>query len=187
MLDFGDLSNNCISCHQPRSSYAIPGPTEDYEITSSRFGPHHGPQSTVVEGIMGANIAGSLAYPAPGESTHVSQASCVSCHMAETNAEDQGTHTFSPALVSCTTCHTSMTEIPEQIAGFEADMLTLHNLLVEAGSITETGSTVNGTYSAKVSQATWNYKTLEEDKSNGIHNPNYVRALLKNSIEALDN
>ena len=38
---------------------------------------------------------------------------------------------------------------------------------------------------AKVAQAIWNYKTLEEDKSHGVHNPGYAKALLKNSIEAL--
>ena len=38
---------------------------------------------------------------------------------------------------------------------------------------------------AKEAQAIWNYKTLEEDKSAGIHNPGYAKALLKNSIQAL--
>ena len=32
-----------------------------------------------------------------------------------------------------------------------------------------------------------NYKTLDEDKSKGVHNPKYVEALLKNSIEAIQN
>ncbi|MDZ7614220.1 MAG: hypothetical protein U5K51_11365 [Flavobacteriaceae bacterium] len=42
-----------------------------------------------------------------------------------------------------------------------------------------------GTYPASVAQAVWNYQTLNEDQSNGAHNPGYTKALLKNSIEAL--
>jgi len=181
------LSNACVTCHQPRPSYAIPAGTEDYEITSSRFGPHHGPQSTLVEGIMGANIAGAVGYPGVGSSTHRQGASCTACHMSEATDASEGGHTWAPSVEVCVTCHSTMTEIPDEISGFTADFEALHNLLVEAGSITESGSTVSGTYSSKVAQATWNYKTIEEDKSNGIHNPLYTRALLKNSIEALQN
>jgi hypothetical protein len=184
VLDFGSVSNNCITCHQPRNSYAIPGPTADYEITSSRFGPHHGPQSTVLEGIMGANIAGSATYPTPGSAVHRKGASCNSCHMSESADENTGLHTWVPSEESCTSCHTS--GVPTEAAGFTADMETLHGLLLAKGAITESGSTVPGTYPAAVAQAVWNYKTLEEDKSKGIHNPKYVKALLKNSIEAVD-
>jgi len=187
IIDFGGSSNNCITCHQPRNSYAIPGPTEDYEVTSSRFGPHHGPQSTVLEGIMGANVVGTTAYPVPGSATHRTGSSCTNCHMGDGTAEDNGSHTFVPTLNACTVCHTTMTEIPDEINGFTADFNTLHDLLLAKGAITATGSTVSGTWPANVAQATWNYKTLEEDKSNGIHNPAYTRALLKNSIEALQN
>ena len=54
------------------------------------------------------------------------------------------------------------------------------------GAITSSGSTVsNRTWPAPVAQAIWNYRTLLEDKSKGIHNPEYAKALLKNSLEAL--
>jgi len=178
------LSNSCITCHQPRNSYAIPAGTEDYEITSSRFGPHHSPQATLVEGIMGANIAGSVGYPGVGSSAHRKGTSCTACHMGESSDGSEGGHTWLPASSTCLECHTT---VPEEVTGFAADFETLHNLLVEVGSITESGSTVSGTYPVKVAQATWNYKTLEEDKSNGVHNPDYSKALLKNSIEALQN
>ncbi len=180
------LSNACVTCHQPRPSYAIPAGTEDYTVTSSRFGPHHGPQSTMFEGIMGANIVGSTAYPgagANGDNGHRKGTSCIGCHMSETTDMAEGGHTWLPSQESCVTCHTS--GAPTEVTGFAADLETLHGLLFDLGAITATGSTVSGTYPVKVAQAMWNYKTLEEDNSKGVHNPKYSKALLKNSIEAL--
>ena len=37
----------------------------------------------------------------------------------------------------------------------------------------------------KEAQAAWNFALLREDRSKGIHNPNYAKALIANSIEAL--
>lgn len=188
IIDFGDTSNNCITCHQPRDSYVVPSGVDDYNISSSRFGPHHGPQSTMVEGILGANIAGTEGYPGVGTSSHRTGASCVTCHMDSSTTglgkhsmiarDEMGTH-----VNACTDCHGS--NVPEEVTGYATDFKTLHDLLVATGAINEDGSTISGTYPVKVAQAVWNYKTLEEDKSNGIHNPNYAKALLKNSIEAL--
>ena len=182
------LSNACITCHQPRPSYPIPTGTEDYEITSSRFGPHHGPQSTMLEGIMGGIIAGSTGYPGVGAATHRSGSSCISCHMGETTDGNDGGHSWKPTLNTCVSCHTTMTSIPEGIAGLDEDMATLKTLLLglDPSPLLENDRTVPGTYPANVAKAIWNYKTVMEDNSNGIHNPEYTRALIKNSIEALE-
>tara|TARA_R110002049_G_scaffold308279_1_gene511582 strand:+ start:3833 stop:4915 length:1083 start_codon:yes stop_codon:yes gene_type:complete len=182
-------SNACITCHQPRPSYPIPAGTEDYEITSSRFGPHNSPQSTMLEGIMGGIIAGSTGYPGVGSATHRSGSSCISCHMGETTDGTDGGHSWKPTLNTCVSCHTSMTSIPDGIAGLEEDMATLKALLLalDPSPLLETDRTVEGTYPANVAKATWNYRTVLADGSNGIHNPEYTRALIKNSIEALEN
>lgn len=190
-------SNTCINCHQPRPE-VIPSGTGNYTITSQRFGPHHGPQSTVLEGIFGANYAGSVAYPGRGSAGHKTGASCVACHMGESSNGEDGGHSWEPTLKTCVACHTSMTAIPTEIADFSTNFGTLHNLLVSKGYISESGSVLgaNGGNASgsnplvvpvKEAQAIWNYKTIEEDKSNGIHNPKYVRALIQNSIEALQN
>ena len=185
-IDMG-LSNTCVNCHQPRDSYAVPGPTDDYTITSSRFGPHHGPQSTMVYGLFGAEVAGSVTYPTtPGASQHA-QVSCTGCHMGETTDGEDGAHSFWPTNNSCIQCHDSGIETLV-VTNFEADFATLHTLLVDMGAITDSGSTVsNQTWPAPVAQAIWNYRTLLEDKSHGIHNPTYAKALLTNSIEAVQN
>jgi len=189
--DLLGLSNACATCHQPRNSYPVPAGTDPITITSSRYGPHHGPQSTMLEGIMGANIAGSTGYPGAGvngDSKHRTGSSCIKCHMGESADAAEGTHTWKANEESCTTCHTN--GAPSEVTDFAADFLTLHNLLEGKGYITATGSVVasSGTpliVPVKDAQAIWNYKTLEEDKSEGVHNPKYAKALLKNSIEAL--
>ncbi len=185
MIDFEGSSNACITCHQPRNSYDIPSGTADYEITSKRFGPHHGPQATMLEGIMGANIAGSEAYPGVGSATHRTGSSCVNCHMGESSDTNQGLHSWNPRDEACIACHPS--GAPDEIGGFSADMATLEALLAANNMFDVDGYYVPGTYSAKLAQAAWNYRTLLEDQSKGIHNPAYTRALLKNSIEALQN
>jgi len=202
VIDFEGTSNMCITCHQPRNSYPVPGPTDDYTITSYRFGPHHGPQGTLVEGVMGANIAGTTGYPGVASSTHRTGASCVSCHMGESTDTSKGLHSWSPTTESCTTCHTN--GAPSNVylddaktKTFAQGMEELHNLLFAQNYIDESGYVLGGdgvnragssnplVAPAKVAQAIWNYKTLEEDKSHGVHNPGYAKALLKNSIEAL--
>lgn len=188
------LSNLCITCHQPRTSYPIPVGTADVTITSKRYGPHHGPQATMLEGVMGANIAGTTGYPGVGTATHNTGSSCISCHMGETTDGYDGGHTWAPTNNACITCHTN--GVPTEVTDFEVDITILHNLLVAAGYISEAGyvqgdngGDAGGSNPLIVpvahAQAIWNYKTLKEDNSNGVHNPDYSKALLKNSIEAL--
>ena len=190
-LDFGNTSNNCITCHQPRSSYPIPADdgTGLYEVTSSRFGPHHGPQSTMLEGILGANVPGSEGYPGIASSTHRQASSCTQCHMASSDDINEGLHSWNINLATtnaCVACHP--TGAPDQIAGFDTDMATLKQLLNDIGIIVDDpgpNRSTPGTYPVKQAQAAWNYMTLLEDSSKGIHNPAYTKALLKNSIEAV--
>jgi hypothetical protein len=188
-VDFEGTSNNCATCHQPRDAYPVPFDDGSGVVAvGPRYGPHHGPQSTLLEGILAANISGSEGYPgsgAAGENTHRTGASCVSCHMGETTDGTDGNHSMIPTNNACVVCHVN--GAPTEVTGFAADLQTLHDLLVTEGSITESGSSVSGTFPVKVAQATWNYITLIEDGSHGVHNPKYSKALLKNSIEALQN
>ena len=207
------LSNTCINCHQPRNSYDVPTGTGDYTITSRRFGPHHGPQSTMLEGIMGANIPGTTGYPGRASSMHRTGASCTTCHMGPTMEIDSrlvGGHTYNPTLSTCIQCHDTMTETQfleitykgeEKRGGIDAwsDYYILHDLLEAKGYINSSGYVLGNdgiNYASNSNplvvpvahaQAIWNYKTLEEDQSKGIHNPTYTEALLKNSIEAIQN
>ena len=213
-IDFEGSSNNCITCHQPRTDYAIPNLNADgiYVVTGTRFGTHYGTQSVVLEGVLGAEIPGSEAYPGRGVAKHRTASSCVECHMGESSDVAIGGHSWNFVEEKCISCHQGVPEI----ASFETDMATLLALLnnvegvayevdadnnpildadgnyipttdVVVGIILPNGRSNTGIFSDVAGMAAWNYKMAEQDHSRGIHNPGYIKALLKNSIEALQN
>lgn len=187
-IDLGDHSNLCVNCHQPRNTSL---PTDNgvgmFEITSSRFGPHHGPQSTVFEGTQLVLIAGSQNIPGIGTSAHRQLTSCIKCHMGETTDGTDGSHTWNPTLNACIQCHSDITSFDRN--GVQTEVTSLLNelelLLVEAGIATGNGRAVTGEWSIDIVNAYWNWISVVEDQSKGIHNPDYIRAILKNSIESL--
>jgi len=184
-IDFGDKSNTCTSCHQPRRS----PPTDDdgsgmFAVTSTHWGPHHGPQSTLLEGIQGAELVGTETYPAIGTAQHRTGSSCTSCHIgASEGGDDTGQHSFNPTSTACTTCHPN--GAPSEVAGLAEDMEALAVLLEDVGIVYE-GHPVEGNYTITQAEAAWNYLLIMEDSSEGVHNPGYAKALVKNSIEALN-
>lgn len=190
-------SNTCINCHQPRTPAPTPDADGNYAVTSTHWGPHHGPQGTFLYGLGGAILPGAM--PAVGDAGHAKGASCVSCHMGEPTAADNGGHTWNPTPNACLTCHDTEPEASEikDVNGITLDALRA-TLLTElqtkgfnvAGDATifdADGNLVPGTYPLKVSQAAFNYILLMEDRSNGIHNPEYAIDLATNSIDALQN
>ncbi|MFC1872137.1 hypothetical protein ACFLYV_00235 [Chloroflexota bacterium] len=192
-LDLG-AGNLCATCHQPRTSYPTPVVGEgDVTFTSSRYGPHHGPQSTMVAGVGGyGEYTGTSIHYAMVEDT------CVTCHMADAYGKQSGGHTMSMAyeyheeevqnVAGCVSCHGdaesfdiggAMTEVEE--LGAE-----LNTLLLAEGLITASGSAVPGTYTSKQAGALWNYRTvILEDRSGGVHNPGFAKFLLQTGIDAL--
>jgi hypothetical protein len=206
-LEVQGNSNLCANCHQSRRAEPnIASPGETFEITSTHYGPHHGAQANVLAGVGFAEIAGSIAYPAAGSSYHLT-ASCTGCHMAEFD-NGEGGHSFNPSLAACNNCHTTA-DFNYGGVQAEIDVLLdeLRDLLVTAGVVEqghedvyeinqETGvielvSTagdyhpVKGTYPMANARAFFNWIGLEEDRSLGVHNPKYVKALLQNSIDAM--
>ena len=188
-IDLGQ-GNLCASCHQPRVS-EIPS-TGSYEITSMRFGPHHGPQSTVLTGKASA-------FEYKGSNVHAMVPDgCVSCHMAAPYGKQSGDHTWTmayeyhgsavPNVAGCTSCHP---ELEEDETFDRNDLMTdVAALLAEAeaalkaaGVMRDDGYAVTGTFPAELAGAFWDVKTIQEDRSLGIHNPGYTKALLKNAIE----
>jgi hypothetical protein len=195
-MDLKGNNNLCASCHQSRSAepnVAKPGTTA---AVTSRTGPHHGAQANVVFGNGFAEIPGSVAYPTKGTSKHLTEASCTGCHMP-TFTNKQGGHSFIPSVASCNSCHGGTPITDYNYGGVQSDvhakLVQLRDKLLALGVITKT--TVDGvdTYAPKPgtipmvqAQAIFNYFGLEEDRSLGVHNPKYVRALLVNTLEALN-
>jgi uncharacterized CHY-type Zn-finger protein len=204
MFKINGNSNLCANCHQSRRAEPnMTNPGATFEITSTHYGPHHGAQTNVLVGEGFAEIPGTLAYPTAGSAAHMTP-SCVGCHMT------MGDHSFEPSLDGCTDCHTSITTFDHNGSQTEIhDLLVeLRDLLVAAGVIEqeeeelyelnpETGEIelvlhtggyhpIKGTYDMILAQAFFNWVGLEEDRSMGVHNPDYVKALLKNSIDAVN-
>lgn len=193
VLDLKGNSNLCANCHQIRTAEpnkATPG--ETFRITNTHYGPHHGPQANLVVGVGFAEIPGSVAYPAANTSKHLTEASCVGCHMAPFS-KSSGGHSLKPNIDACNTCH-GATNTDFNYGGVQTEvehlLETLRDRLVELGVVefVEADAAyepVVGTYPMVQAQAYFNWIGIEEDRSLGAHNPKYIKALLLNTIEAL--
>ncbi|MEE8414002.1 MAG: cytochrome c3 family protein [Dehalococcoidales bacterium] len=165
--------NLCATCHQPRRA----GPEEgagDYEITSTHWGPHHGPQSMVLLGIGGYGVADS-------QSVHYSMVTegCPTCHMPEES------HLLAPTTAACQSCHADLDTLDRN--GVQTEIKALFEELGELleGKSLHDGHPNPGTYSEEVAGAAWNYMIVYEDASWGVHNPPWTKAILEESIAAL--
>jgi len=194
--DFGK-ANLCANCHQGRD--VVPFPEEggaDIEVTSSRYGVHHGPQANTIAGM-------GLFEPGSGYNNHAHSSienGCVTCHMAEPFGGQAGGHTMNIAydyhgateinLAGCMECHSDEDALVENTEELQAEVQALLDelkALLDAAGITAEGSdsSIPGTYSAEVAGACLNYKALVEEGSLGVHNPTYIKKILNNSIAAL--
>ena len=63
----------------------------------------------------------------------------------------------------------------------------IHYGLIDAGiaNANSRGRSVAGTYPAPVVGAMWNFVSIVEDQSGGVHNGKYAKTLLQNSIDAI--
>ena len=195
----GGNGNLCANCHQSRVTSPFPddgNPGGDFEITSFRFGPHHGPQSNLLLGVGGYDLA-DVQHP----HFNADNGSCIGCHMAEPYGDQAGGHNMSVSygyhggtellVDGCLDCHTDEDQLIENteefIAEIEADMEELWQMLVDAGIGDSTNATyaVTGTHTNAAAGAFYNFKYIEEDKSNGIHNPTYTRQMIEAAKDAL--
>lgn len=153
--------------------------------------------------------------PAAKTAKHYTNNSCVTCHQdtPAPGSTTTGSHTTVVSFQTCATCHTSAANAETITDAFHEDFSAkLENLrkalsaktayfkTSSSGSISinfPTVPTVTGSkdpqtwfitredFPLKYVQAYWNYKMLSSDESKGVHNPTYARALIQNSIEAL--
>ena len=211
-FDFGDQAGNlCAQCHQGRAvNQPIPG-GDDYEITSSRYGYHHGPQGNVIAGVGAVEFEGSKTITG-GPTSHgnvaFNEGMCATCHMGEAFGEQAGGHTWKMTydyhgtiednVAGCNTCHddfedfSEMGDVPGTVLGL---MVQLEQRLVDIGvkvAMSEDYTihglnvyAVRGTWPAEVAGAMLNWQMFAEDRSLGLHNPKYVKAVVQNSIEAI--
>jgi len=177
----GGEGNLCVNCHQPRRGYPE---AEDGMITgiTSHWGPHHGPQSSMLLGVSGAgDVEGS-----PSPHYQIVEDTCVNCHMGE-----ERSHTYEPEVERCQACHADAEDFDIEGVQTEVQALLdeLGDALVAAGLITENsedGHPAVEEAPEDVAPALWNWVYIaHEDKSLGVHNPAYTKALLEYSLRLL--
>jgi hypothetical protein len=169
--------NLCVNCHQPRRAFseAVEGMVE---VTSTHWGPHHGPQSAFLLGYGGAGLEGKA-------SKHYNEVedSCVGCHLGENQD-----HTFEPVIDSCTECHEDVESF--DLNGLQTDVQAKLDKLaayLESAGLFHDGHPVVGIYPEDQAMALWNYIAIAfEDKSLGIHNPSYISDLLEISLAVFE-
>ncbi len=197
-VNFGK-GNLCANCHQARPDDAIPAGADSVSITYPYWGPHDGPQANVLGGAGGYEIAG-VSYPSSEHTTQVTNG-CVTCHMAKAYGVQAGGHQMGMTYLyhghekfntaGCVSCHSDAgtASFTAKINSTQTYVLgqldQLKQLLINKGAMTSSGSLVLGKYPVVVAGAVWNYELVEADRSEGVHNADYVRALLHNSISAL--
>ncbi|MBC8343484.1 MAG: hypothetical protein ISR55_03730 [Bacteroidetes bacterium] len=183
--DFGS-GNACVTCHQPRRVGPTADANDSFRITSTHWGPHHGPQAASLYGVGLVEISGPETIPAPGSHPHFKSASCNGCHMNIATA-DVGGHTFWPNLENCKKCHSTITSFDHEGIQTEVqDLLDQIEAKLETAGSYHDGHPVPGTYHISIANATYNYIwCLPEDKSLGVHNPDYIVAVLKNTLASL--
>ena len=176
----GGKGNLCANCHQPRRDFPE---AVDGMITgiSSHWGPHHGPQSAMLLGIGGAGVQnGSAAH------YRLVRDTCVTCHVG-----DAANHTFEPSVTACQACHTDAEDF--DIDGVQTEVQAmideLGEALVAAGVLDENSEDGHPTVTeapenVAIALYNWIY-VAHEDKSKGVHNPNYTKALLQAGLDAL--
>jgi hypothetical protein len=177
----GGEGNLCANCHQPRRDAPV---AENGVITgiTSHWGPHHGPQSAMLLGVAGAGVADG------SPSAHYKQVenTCVTCHMGS-----DASHTMTPDVATCQECHDGAENF--DINGVQTEVQAmideLGQMLVDAGVLSENSPDGHPTVTEapeNVGIALYNWLYVaHEDKSLGVHNATYTKALLQAGIDAM--
>ena len=192
----GGSGNLCANCHQARrylagfaSKDANGNVIPDKFTPTARFNTHY---SVQVDSLMGTvDVNAPLGVDGkPGAHYSMVENTCVGCHMGESAA-----HGFEPQLAACQACHTDAEslDVNGAVTAFEEKVAELKTALVAKGLMNDDGSNVLKNADGSAVQldpaqaaALFTYHLIEEDGSNGVHNPNYYKALVEAALKALE-
>lgn len=195
-LNNGDA---CTACHQGRRDVDTYVRTASGRVNlTSRFGPHHGPQTDVLIGTNGYEYPG-FTYE-QSEHRTATEDGCLDCHMKHPENLRVGGHSFNMTyddgaeeivnVSACADCHGDLDDFDYNGAQTEIDSLVanLRTTLVAAGLVSGTTGlprTVANVASDSAG-AVFNYMMAIEDRSWGVHNLKYMRGLLTSAQQYMD-
>ncbi len=201
----------CANCHKSRrdgNDYT----TNYLDNLSSHYGPHHGPQTDV---LYGANIPTFGMSIANSPHAQAVEGGCVGCHMYPNEIDENnqvllsGNHSFSMVdpdgvdnVAACEDCHGALESFDEKkfyingnadldgngvAEGLQHEVHGLLDILAEL--LPPYGSTdinnIDSTWTPDEAVGFYNYLCIEEDRSFGIHNPQFTIGILIATIEKL--
>lgn len=214
-------ANACIFCHKSRkdvTNYISGAAGADAgapnKLSSTRWGPHEGPQADIYSGVGGYHFAGQT-YDGLS-ATHRVKVTCIDCHMPTvTTNGNTPNHSFYAQLSACTTCHAAAKnfDVDGQQSQIKAALFELQAALNAAGYLTRSSGAPyealtsdqlgdgafasdltrpNGapdggvpTLTADQAGALYNYLIIARGGALGVHNPRYVRQLIFDSYKAI--
>jgi hypothetical protein len=199
--DLHPKGNLCVNCHQARVASPMPvlnGPNITISASAApRYGPHYGTQGNVAAAQSLFRFQGSKAIPTTPTSHGL--IGCAECHMTPAIGQQVGGHVFklsytqagygttTQLIRACTKCHS--TAVTFDWMGIQTrtknQMNELKALLQAEGIMGADGYARAGSWNANVAAAFLNYRTLYYDRSSGLHHPEFVDAILTNTIEAM--
>jgi hypothetical protein len=201
----------CINCHQSRQN-AIPFVENYFSSLNSRFGPHYGNQGDMLIGTN-AYTWGETLDQSPHFAAI--ENACIGCHMyPNSNPLDPdnsaGGHTFSMVnglgvdnVEACADCHGNVgTDFDQKklyingsadldkngvAEGLQIEVEgLLHQLALLLPPVGDpTVAVIDSNWTLDQAGALFNYKSIEYDRSFGMHNPRYIVGLLYLSIGKL--
>ncbi len=188
--------NLCVACHHARddvNTFVRTG--GDVTISSTHWGPHHGPQGDMLLGSNGYEYD-SYGYEQTPYHRTLTQDGCVDCHFKTTRNFVVGGHSFNMEAdlegstvrntAACAACHTGLSDFNyNSVQDSVATMLTTLETSLEDAGLFTSGHPVAQTVAEADAGAMWNYLLVEEDRSMGVHNSKYIIGLLDSSIQYL--
>ncbi len=190
--------NLCANCHHSR----IDASSISAGISVSTYwGPHHGPQSDMLNGSNGFEFPGEGYTFGSSPHRNAVQNACVGCHMATAEIHDGykvGGHTWnmmyeetgSSLVEVCQECHSDAESynVDSAQTHIEALLEELGTELQSVGLFDATNHPVSGSIAdPNLAGAMFNFLMVEEDRSEGVHNFDYARDLLEASIDYVQN
>jgi hypothetical protein len=190
--------NTCGACHRSRRSVNtyVRKANHRTNVNSTHWGPHDNPQADMLLGSNGYEYA-NFTYEQTEFHRTLTENGCLDCHMKTTSNNVVGGHSFNMEAeldgetiqntAACEACHESVDDfnidgVQDEVVAMAANLKTL---LQNANLLDADGAPVVHTVGQDSAGALWNYLMVESDRSEGVHNANYIKGLLQSSIDFL--